>query len=43
MVERWRPRDERPEILVDQLSWLPRTDAAPLTIGLEELFASVLE
>jgi Uma2 family endonuclease len=43
MIERWRPRDERPEILVDQLSWQPRTDAAPLTVGLEELFASVLD
>ena len=43
MIERWRPRDERPEILIDQLSWQPRTNAAPLAIGLEELFASVLE
>jgi Uma2 family endonuclease len=43
MVERWKPRDERPEILVDHLSWRPGTDAAALTIGLEELFASVLD
>ncbi len=38
LVERWRPNDEVPEVLLDSLSWQPRMDIPPLTIDLEERF-----
>jgi len=38
-IERWRPSDERPEVLSEQLSWQPEGAAAPLTIDLVEFFA----
>lgn len=38
VVERWRPGDERPEILTDELSWAPTGVPSPLVIGLPELF-----
>jgi len=41
--ERWRPNDERPEILADTLVWQPRADIEPLTIDLEEYFTGVLD
>ena len=28
LVERWRPGDERPEIVTDALRWMPRGDVA---------------
>lgn len=43
VVERWRPDDERPEILTDALVWRPRANIEPLTIDLEEYFAAVLD
>jgi len=43
VVERWRPEDERPEIIVDILVWQRRSDAQPLSIGIETLFAGALE
>jgi Uma2 family endonuclease len=43
LVERWRPDDERPEILVDSLTWRPRADIAPLVIELPDYFAGVLD
>lgn len=39
LVERWRPGDERPEILTDSLVWCPGAAAEPLTIELPALFA----
>ena len=39
LVERWRPGDERPEILTESLSWHPATAAEPLTLDLPALFA----
>jgi hypothetical protein len=39
VVERWRPKVERPEIIVDILVWQLRPDVEPLSIGLETLFA----
>jgi hypothetical protein len=42
VVERWRPEDERPEIIVDILVWQLRPDVEPLSIGLETLFAGAL-
>lgn len=37
VVERWRPGDERPEIVEDAVTWQPRPDLEPLTIDLAEL------
>jgi Uma2 family endonuclease len=41
LVERWRPEDERPEIIADMLVWRPRPDAEPLSIALEGLFSQL--
>jgi hypothetical protein len=41
LVERWRPGDERPEILADRLEWLPEADTDPLVLDLGELFREV--
>ncbi len=41
MVERWRPGDERPEVLSERLEWQPETAVAPLTIDLVRFFADV--
>jgi Uma2 family endonuclease len=38
LVERWRPGDERPEILTETLDWRPGGVEQPLVINLEELF-----
>ena len=40
-VERWRPNDERPEILDTLLVWRPEGAAQPLEIGLPQLFTDV--
>jgi len=42
LVERWRPSDERPEIVTDILRWDPGTGMTPVAIGLPELFRRVL-
>ena len=42
LVERWRPSDERPEMLTDRLSWHPDPAIPPLTIELPEFFRQVL-
>ncbi len=41
LVERWRPRDERPEILSERLEWRPSGLVEALVIDLTELFAEV--
>jgi Uma2 family endonuclease len=38
LVERWRPGDERPEILRDRLEWKVEGAREPLVIELESLF-----
>lgn len=43
LVERWRPGDERPEILTDSLVWHPAPAAEPLVIDLPALFREILE
>lgn len=40
-VERWRPADERPELLDGRLEWRPREDVRPLVLDLQELFREV--
>lgn len=42
-LERWRPGDERPEILPDTLVWQPRAEIESLEIDLQEYFAAVLD
>jgi Uma2 family endonuclease len=43
LVERWRPGDDRPEIILDELTWRPREDAEPFRLLLEPLFEDVGE
>jgi len=38
VVERWRPQDERPEILAETLVWIPSGTEPGLTIDLLDLF-----
>jgi Uma2 family endonuclease len=40
-VERWRPRDEDPEILLETLLWQPNPDTPALTIDLQAYFRAV--
>jgi Uma2 family endonuclease len=42
VVERWRPTDERPEILSERLEWQPDSSVPALIIDLPPLFASAL-
>jgi Uma2 family endonuclease len=41
LIERWRPDDERPEVLADELVWKPAGGSAPLRLELPMLFADV--
>jgi Uma2 family endonuclease len=41
IVERWRPTDARPEILVEALMWLPSGATEPFVMKLPEYFARV--
>lgn len=41
IVERWRPSDDRPEVLTGELQWNPTGAAEPLAIDLPALFRSV--
>jgi Uma2 family endonuclease len=43
LVERWRPGDERPEILTERLEWVPEQNLEPLVIDLTGFFARVLD
>lgn len=43
LVERWRPADERPEILAERLEWKAVPEAPPLEIDLGEYFSEVLD
>lgn len=40
-VERWRPDDERPELIAEQLVWHPLGASDPFVLDLVQLFASV--
>ncbi|CAN5123032.1 hypothetical protein BH23GEM2_BH23GEM2_12620 [soil metagenome] len=40
LIERWRPEDERPEIIRDHLTWHPEGASVPLEFALPELFAA---
>ncbi|HSU96116.1 MAG TPA: Uma2 family endonuclease [Gemmatimonadaceae bacterium] len=41
VVERWRPEDDRPEILADNLQWRPDLALPALVIDLPKLFTTV--
>ena len=41
LVERWRPGDERPEILTDALEWRPEATDQPLVIDLSPFFNDI--
>ena len=41
-IERWRPTDDRPEILTERLVWQPEASSPPIEIGLVEYFRDVL-
>lgn len=41
VVERWRPGDERPEVLGETIEWRATPGAAPLTIALPPLFSRI--
>jgi Uma2 family endonuclease len=43
LVERWRPGDDRPEILSETLLWQPSGSTAPFELDLAAFFAEVLE
>jgi Uma2 family endonuclease len=43
LVERWRPEDDRPEILSETLTWQPPDSTAPFELGLAAFFAEVLD
>jgi Uma2 family endonuclease len=42
LIERWRPADERPEVITAVLEWAPRPDVAPLQIDVQALFYEAL-
>ena len=41
VIERWRPTDERPEIISERLVWNPVGATEPFTLDLAEFFADV--
>jgi Uma2 family endonuclease len=42
-IERWRPADERPEILTERIEWQAPDASSPLEIDLAAFFTRVLE
>jgi len=43
LIERWRPGDDRPEILSETIEWQPAGAHMPLAIELREFFQRALE
>jgi Uma2 family endonuclease len=41
VIERWRPDDDRPEVLATRIDWLPVGASAPFTLDLVAYFAEV--
>lgn len=42
LVERWRPSDDRPEVVTDELRWQPDADRRSLAVSLPQLFRAIL-
>jgi Uma2 family endonuclease len=40
LIERWRPEDERPEIIRERMIWRPAGAGSALEFGLSDLFAA---
>jgi len=40
LLERWRPDDDRPEIVLDRMSWRPRRAETELDFALADLFTA---
>lgn len=43
LIERWRPDDDRPEVLGERLEWQPAAGREPLVLSLPQLFAAILD
>jgi Uma2 family endonuclease len=43
LFERWRPDDERPELLSESIEWTPDPAAEPFALDLKAFFAGVLD
>ncbi len=43
LVERWKPGDERPEVLAERLDWQPGGDHTPFEMDLPDFFRKVLD
>ena len=43
LVERWRPTDERPEIITGTLTWMPDGASQPLAIDLQPIFDAIAD
>lgn len=43
LFERWRPGDERPEILTEKVEWLPDKAGEPFVLDVSAYFASVFD
>lgn len=43
VVERWRPDDDRPELLSERIDWQPAALHPPLSVNLPEYFRKVLQ
>ncbi len=43
LIERWRPEDERPEILSERIEWKPEGAAEPMAVELVEFWRDVME
>lgn len=43
LVERWRPMDDRPEVIADVLEWRPKPEFATLRIFLDKIFGPAEE
>ena len=43
LLERWRPGDERPEVLTEKLEWSPEGATVPFALDLSHFFAAVLD
>jgi Uma2 family endonuclease len=41
IIERWRPEDERPEVLTERLTWRVEPEGVELEIELTSLFAAI--
>ena len=42
LIERWRPADDRPEVITDRLSWQPQDAGAPFVLDLPAFFREVV-